>query len=236
MCPRPQIAPKREQWEVIVSLKVRREWKTPPCIVGGGGKFCHRDQRYSRAAWVAGMSSLCLGRGRGHLLPQLLASSHVRSLDKSHGSSGSRRPGPRLPTGPLDSGLCGMGPWALGCVWDRGTGDPGSCHWLIGIYPDLESEHSGSSAREDSGQNPGVKGLGSSAWKGGGGGVYLLWVRFQHPVPVVKGFGGPTAAVTRTHSLSRWAHIVDLGARIQPVRAWKSEIQWLWVEGVVVEM
>lgn len=55
-------------------------------------------------------------------------------------------------------------------------------------------------------------------------------------MPVVKGFGVPTAAVTRTHSLSRWAHIVDLGARIQPVRAWESEIQWLGVEGVVVEM
>lgn len=67
-------------------------------------------------------------------------------------------------------------------------------------------------------------------------GVYLLWVRFQHPVPVMKGFGGPTATVTRTHSLSRWAHIVDLGARIQLARAWESEIRWLGVEGVVVEM
>ena len=51
-----------------------------------------------------------------------------------------------------------------------------------------------------------------------------------------EGVWGPTAAVARTHSLCRWAHIVDLGARIQPVRAWESEIQWLGIEGVVVEM
>lgn len=175
MCPQPQIvpltAPKRQRWEVIISLKVGREWKTLQCIVRGGGQFCNGDQRYSHAGWVAGVSSLCLGHGRGHLLPWLLASSHVRTLDRSHGSSESRRPGPRLPTGPLDPGLCGMGPWALGCVWDRGMGDPGSCHWLIGIYPDLESEHSGSSAWEDSGQNPGVKGLGSSAGRVCGGGL-----------------------------------------------------------------
>jgi len=51
-----------------------------------------------------------------------------------------------------------------------------------------------------------------------------------------EGIWGPTAAVAGTHSLCRWAHIVDLGARIQPVRAWESEIRWLGVEGVVVEI
>lgn len=125
----------------------------------------------------------------GHLLPQLSASSHVRTLDKSHGFSGSRRPGPTLPPVSLDPGLCIMGGRPLGSGMCLGQGHGGSrcCDWPIGIYLDLESGHSGSSAWEDSGQNPGVKGLGSSAWKGGG--VYLLWVRFQHPVPVVKGFG-----------------------------------------------
>lgn len=51
-----------------------------------------------------------------------------------------------------------------------------------------------------------------------------------------EGVWGPIVAVARTHSLCRWAHIVDLGARIQPVRAWESEIRWLGVEGVVVEV
>lgn len=87
--------------------------------------------------------------------------------------------------------------------------------------------------REDSGQNPGVKGLGSSAWKGWGllptGGV-------QHPVPVVKRLGPNSCSCRDPLALLLGSHIVDLEARIQLLRAWESEIQWLGVEGVVVEM
>lgn len=85
--------------------------------------------------WAGGRGVQLLSRAwEGHLLPQLPASSRVRTLDKSHGFSGSRRPGPRLPSHRL------LRPWALGCIWGRGTGDPGCCDWPIGIYPDLESE------------------------------------------------------------------------------------------------
>lgn len=160
MCPWRQIvpltAPKRKRREVILSLKVGRERKTPQCIVGGGGAVLPQGPEVQPCGEGGRHVQPLPGTWEGHPLPPLLASSHVRTLDKSHGFSGRRRPGPRLPTGPLDPGLGGMRPWALGCVWDRGTGDPGICHWLIGIYPDLESEHSGSSAWEDSGQNPGV--------------------------------------------------------------------------------
>lgn len=67
-------------------------------------------------------------------------------------------------------------------------------------------------------------------------GVSFLWVRFQHPVPVVKGLGPNSCSRRDPRALPLGSHIVDLEARIQPVRAWESEIQWLGVEGVVVEM
>lgn len=87
--------------------------------------------------------------------------------------------------------------------------------------------------REDSGQNPGVKGLGSSAWRGR---VYFLRVRSQHPVPVGKQLGPDSGSRQAPLALPLGSHIVDLEARIQPVRAWESEMRWLGVGGGVVEM
>lgn len=130
-CPLP--APQKARLEVIISLKVGREWKIPQSIVGGRGSLPIGPEACPH--WAGGRGVQLLSRAwEGHLLPRLSASSCVRTLDKSHGFSGSRRPGPRLPSHRL------LGPWALGCIWARGTGDPGCCDRPIGIYLDLESE------------------------------------------------------------------------------------------------
>lgn len=85
----------------------------------------------------------------------------------------------------------------------------------------MGSEHLGASVWEDSGQNPGARGLGSSAWRCWG----LFPVRFQSP-----------AAVAGTHLLCHWAlTVVVFGAESSVSGLGDLESSGLGVEGMVPE-
>lgn len=87
----------------------------------------------------------------------------------------------------------------------------------------MGSERLGARVWEDSGQSPGAKGLGSSAWKYPG-----LFPISEISVSRAcgEGVGDPTAAVARIHSLCQWAlATVVLVARIWLVRVWGSGIR-----------
>lgn len=132
----PLPAPRKERLEVIISLNVGRERKTPQSIVGGAGRGAVSPQARGAAVpgrWRGRVAALSRPWDGGHLPPQLPASSHVRTDGKSRGFFGSRRPGPRLPTGSLDPGALCHGQRALGSGVCLGQGHGGIQDAVTGL-------------------------------------------------------------------------------------------------------